>query len=80
MAARYPIRIITLSKLSAMKNNNLIDTIAPHLTELMIQRIEHLETDWQNRGLRTLTTGFPATCAARLTGPGIFCCCSSSRG
>ena len=68
-----------------MKNQNLIDAIAPRLTELMIQRIEHLETDWQkpwitdlahglprnNRGSRTSRTVFPATCAARPTGPGI---------
>ena len=54
-----------------MKNNNLIDAIAPRLTELMIQRIEHLETDWQKPWITDLAA-FPATCAARPTGPGIF--------
>ena len=59
MAARYPIRIITLSKLSAMKNHNLIDAIAPRLTELMVQRIEHLETDWQKPWITDLAHGLP---------------------
>ena len=59
MAARYPIRIITLSKLSAMKNHNLIDAIAPRLTELMIRRIEHLETDWQKPWITDLAHGLP---------------------
>lgn len=59
MAARYPIQLITLSTLSAMKNNNLIETIAPRLTELMIQRIEHLETDWQKPWITDLDHGLP---------------------
>ena len=42
-----------------MKNNNLIDTIAPRLTELMIQRIEHLETDWQKPWITDLDHGLP---------------------
>ena len=39
MAARYPIRIITLSKLSAMKNNNLIGAIALNLTDCWLSRL-----------------------------------------
>ena len=42
-----------------MKNNNLIDAIAPRLTELMIQRIEHLETDWQKPWITDLAHGLP---------------------
>ena len=40
-----------------MKNQNLIDAIAPRLTELMIQRIEHLETDWQKPWITDLAHG-----------------------
>lgn len=42
-----------------MKNHNLIDAIAPRLTELMIQRIEHLETDWQKPWITDLAHGLP---------------------
>lgn len=42
-----------------MKNQNLIDAIAPRLTELMIQRIEHLETDWQKPWITDLAHGLP---------------------
>ena len=42
-----------------MKNHNLIDAIAPRLTELMIQRIEHLETDWQKPWITDLDHGLP---------------------
>ena len=42
-----------------MKNHNLIDAIAPRLAELMIQRIEHLETDWQKPWITDLAHGLP---------------------
>ena len=42
-----------------MKNQNLIDAIAPRLTELMSQRIEHLETDWQKPWITDLAHGLP---------------------
>ncbi len=42
-----------------MKNQNLIDAIAPRLTELMIRRIEHLETDWQKPWITDLAHGLP---------------------
>ena len=42
-----------------MKTRNLIDAIAPRLTELMIQRIGHLETDWQKPWITDLDHGLP---------------------
>ena len=48
-------------------NKNLIEKIAPQLTELMIKKMETLES----RGSPTLRTVFRAICAARPTGAGI---------
>ena len=50
-------------------NKNLIEKIAPQLTELMIKKMETLTEAWRKPWIADLA--HRATCAARPTGAGI---------
>ena len=52
-------------------NKNLIEKIAPQLTELMIKKMETLTETWRKPWIADLAHGLRATCAARPTGAGI---------
>ena len=56
-------------------NKNLIEKIAPQLTELMIKKMETLTGEWRKPWIADLAHGllveFRVTCAARTTGAGI---------
>ena len=61
-------------------NKNLIEKIAPQLTELMIKKMETLTEEWRKPWIADLAHGLPRNLRGTpYRGGNILMCCSSRR-